>query len=113
MFVFVRFWLIKFKLLLLQEKAATASEKSSTCFREKLLLLLEKAVPALKTSSSSVSRVSYCLIYETMNKVLNIRSKDGVVSHVCLIFSPPCVSLYKPLTSRIHKRLLINCFRER
>ena len=66
MFVFVRFWLVKFKLLLLQRKAATASKKSSTCFRRKLLLLLEKAVPALKTSSSSVSRVSYCLIYETM-----------------------------------------------
>ena len=92
MFFFVRFWLVKFKLLLLQRKAATASEKSSTCFREKLLLLLEKAVPALK-QAVAVSHLSHiCLIYETMNKVLNISSKDGVVSHVCLIFSPPASS---------------------
>ena len=67
MFVFVRIWLVKFKLLLLLEKAATASEKSCYCFREKQYLLLRKAATALKTSSSSVSLVSYCLIYETMN----------------------------------------------
>ena len=73
MFVFVRFWLVKFKLLLLQRKAVPASKKSCYCFREKLLLLLEKAVPALKTSSSSVSRVSYCLIYSTMNYELEIQ----------------------------------------
>ena len=66
MFVFVLVWLVKLKLLLLQRKAVPASEKSCYCFKEKLLLLLEKAVVAFKTSSSSVSLVSYCLIYETM-----------------------------------------------
>ena len=88
MFVFVRFWLVKFKLPLLQRKAVPASEESCYCFREKQYLLQRKAVPAsekscycfwkkavaaLKTSSSSVSRVSYCLIYSTMNYELEIQ----------------------------------------
>ena len=103
MFVFVRFWLLKFKLLLLQRKAVPASEKSCYCFWKKQYLLLEKAVPALKTSSSSVSLVSYCLIYSTMNYELEIqwyiRGCVSCLSH----FLTPCVFLYKPLTSRIHK----------
>ena len=89
MFVFVCFWLVKFKLLLLQRKAVPASEKSCYCFREKLLLLLEKAVPALKTSSSSVSRVSYCLIYEKMNYELEIQwQRRGCVSCLSHFLTP-------------------------
>ena len=52
MFVFVRFWLVKFKLILLQRKAATASKKSCYCFKEKLLLLQRKAATASEKSST-------------------------------------------------------------
>ena len=55
MFVFVRFWLLKFKLLLLQRKAVPASEESCYCFKEKQYLLFPEAV--------AVSHVSHIVSF--------------------------------------------------
>ena len=61
MFVFVCFWLVKFKLLLLQRKAATASEKSCYCFKEKQYLLQKKAATASEKSNTCFREKQYLL----------------------------------------------------